>query len=484
MGKVNHSVRLCSQGYGLPKVNTVDVPTSGGWGIQSVAWALLSFHISLLFHFDIKKIGGHVVGKLILLANFVMFSTGLAQSVRISGTVTNFAGSPIANAQVALGIGGLTASSDAQGRFTLTDGTGIGDPTISGLSGTIRNGFLNLRLEKKSRVTLSVFSTLGEKLSTQSRTLGSGEHAFPLYGKNGYFIYKLTADEKEFTFKHLAKPAATSAGFNDVLKVTAGGFIGHEGILFAPGTGIDTSGLKIVLLKEGDLPHFSFFVTSLVAMQALSGNPKGFGGDLRYGHTGAGAGLRGADKICADVAERALKGSAAKQWRAFLSVSDAGNGAKKDAIDRIGPGPWYDRTGRVLATNLTGLLSADRPAGGDVTIASDLPNETGVPNHTADGVTMDNHDVLTGSDKAGRIHTYPNCENWTTTTTPSGGTGGRGNGPMAGHSWPASSGQNWMQAHGVAGCAASVVTGQGSPSGSGVGDGGGYGGIYCFALVP
>ena len=179
--------------------------------------------------------------------------------------------------------------------------------------------------------------------------------------------------------------------------MTAGGFIGHEGILFASGTGIDTSGLKIVLLKEGDLPRFSFFVTSLVAMQALSGNQKGFGGDLRYGHTGAGAGLRGADKICADVAERGLKGSAAKQWRAFLSVSDAGNGAKKDAIDRIGPGPWYDRLGRVFATNLSGLTSADRPAG-DVTIASDLPNETGELNHSPGGVTIDNHDVLTGSD--------------------------------------------------------------------------------------
>jgi hypothetical protein len=214
----------------------------------------------------------------------------------------------------------------------------------------------------------------------------------------------------------------------------------------------------------------------------LSGNPKGFGGDLRYGHTGAGAGLRGADKICSDAAERGLTGSAAKQWRAFLSVSDAGNGAKKDAIDRIGPGPWYDRLGRVLATNLAGLLSADRPAG-DIVIVEDLPNETGELNHRPGGVEIDNHDVLTGSDKTGRLHTYPNCDNWTTTVTSGGGTG-MGNGPMAGHAWPARSGTNWMQAHGVSGCAASVVSGQGGPGGGGVGDGGGYGSIYCFALVP
>jgi hypothetical protein len=412
----------------------------------------------------------------------LLLSTALAQNISISGTVTNFSGSPIANAQVALAAEGLTASTDAQGRFTLTGSTGIGEPTISEPSGSIRNGFFNLRLENKSKVTWAVFSTLGEKLSTQSRTLAAGEHAFPLSGNHGYFIYRLKVDEKEFAFKHLAKSAATSAPFNDVLKVTAGGFIGHEGILFASGNGIDTSGLKIVLLKEGDLPLFSFFVTSLAAMQALSGNPKGFGGDLRYGLSGAGAGLRGADKICADAAERGLAGSAAKQWRAFLSVSDAGNGAKKDAIDRIGPGPWYDRTGRLLATDLAGLLSGDRPAG-DSTISVDLPNETGVPNHRAGGAELDNHDVLTGSDKTGRLHTYPNCENWSTTAT-SGGTTGLGNGPMAGHAWPARSGQHWIQAHGVSGCAASVVSGQGGFGGGGVGDGGGYGGIYCFALVP
>jgi hypothetical protein len=437
-----------------------------------------------------------MLGKSTFLANCVMVATVFSQNIRISGTVTDFSGSPVPNAQIVLGTRGLTASSDAQGRFTLNNsGAGIGESALSGLSGTIRNGFLNLRLESRSRVTLAVYSPMGEKISSRSSTLETGDHAFSLYGKNGFFIYRLTADEKEISFRNsqetarLAKPAAASAAFNDVLKVSAGGFIGHEGILFAPGNGIDTSGLKIVLLKDGDLPRFSFFVTSLAAMRELSKNEKGFGGDLRYGHSGPGAGLRGADRICADVAERGLKGSSAKQWRAFLSVSDAGNGAKMDAIDRIGPGPWYDRLGRLVATNLSGLTGADRPAA-DPIIAEDLPNEMGEPNHSAGGVTMDNHDVLTGSGRDGRLHSNPNCEDWTTTTStaagggPGGPGGGFGNGPMAGHSWPAFSGRNWLQAHGVAGCAPSVVSGQGSFGGNGVGDGGGYGGIYCFALVP
>ena len=44
---------------------------------------------------------------------------------------------------------------------------------------------------------------------------------------------------------------------------------------------------------------------------------------------------------------------------------------------------------------------------------------------------------------------------------------------------------SWIQAHAAAGCAPSVNLEQtgGPPAGSdGVGSGGGYGGIYCFAL--
>jgi hypothetical protein len=74
------------------------------------------------------------------------------------------------------------------------------------------------------------------------------------------------------------------------------------------------------------LEPFSFFVTSLRAMQVLSGSPAGFGGDLRYGEEGPGAGLRGADKICAEIAEHSMPGAGRKPWRAFLSATDDGNG--------------------------------------------------------------------------------------------------------------------------------------------------------------
>jgi hypothetical protein len=155
-----------------------------------------------------------------------------------------------------------------------------------------------------------------------------------------------------------------------------------------------------------------------------------------------------------------------------LSVENGPEGGPVNAIDRIGNGPWYDRSGRIVAMDAQGLLN-ERPAA-DAAIAEDLPNEHGEPNHSAGGQEMDNHDVLTASDENGQLD-GDTCDDWTST---------EGDGPTAGHSWPAFSGQHWITAHAVGGCAPSVVNGEGSFGGDGVGDGGGYGAIYCFALTP
>lgn len=233
------------------------------------------------------------------------------------------------------------------------------------------------------------------------------------------------------------------------------------------------------------LPNFSFFVTSMVAMQQLSNSQNGFGGDLRFGETGAGAGLRGADKLCAAIAERSMPGSSVKQWRAFLSVSADANGQPVNAIDRIGNGPWYDRLGRLMANQKSELL-AQRPAVADAAIRRDLPNEDGVPNNAPNGTIVDNHDTMTGSDTLGRLQAGgAPCANFTTTSTA--GTVR----PMAGHSWPragqtTNDGAHWISAHQVPGCAAGItITNSGGGMGSvTVGGAGGYGGIYCFALSP
>ncbi|WP_437783761.1 hypothetical protein [Sorangium sp. So ce1097] len=237
-------------------------------------------------------------------------------------------------------------------------------------------------------------------------------------------------------------------------------------------------------------------MTSLAAMRELSGSQDGFGGDLRFGETGPGAGLRGADKICATIAEKSLPGAGSKTWRAFLSAAAGEDGKQVDAIDRIGDGPWYDRLGRLVASNKEALMD-DRPKGGDGAIADDLPNEDGVPNHQPDPSQpeVDNHDTLTGSNAQGRLNgATATCNDWTSAS------GDRASGtPRVGHSWPRNFGgfpggggggfnmANWMSAHDAPGCAPSVNlvdAGGPAPGSNGVGSGGGYGGIYCFALTP
>lgn len=213
--------------------------------------------------------------------------------------------------------------------------------------------------------------------------------------------------------------------------------------------------------------NFSFFVTSLETMRQQSGSEDGFGGDL--------GGLAGADAICQTAA--ANVGFGYKTWRAFLSVTDDGTGNAVHAIDRIGDGPWYDRNGRLIASDVGGLLQT-RPAGDPATI-NDLPDENGVPLKTLG----DSHDVMTGSGPDGRLQSsdpVTTCFNWTSTDGPATEEQVR-----VGHSWPAMSGQHWIAAHRMRGCAPGVNLVQDGPGdGFCVGCGGGWGAIYCFALEP
>ncbi|MBV1859655.1 MAG: hypothetical protein KUG77_14675, partial [Nannocystaceae bacterium] len=123
-----------------------------------------------------------------------------------------------------------------------------------------------------------------------------------------------------------------------------------------------------------ELDDFSFFLTSYEALAELSGSVDGFGGNLSYDGE---IGIAGADHLCETIAEMSMPGSSAKNWRAFLSTST------EDAIDRVGSGPWYDRNGRLAATDLSELVE-ERP-GGDPALASDIPNEWGIPNSNPDG---------------------------------------------------------------------------------------------------
>jgi hypothetical protein len=240
-------------------------------------------------------------------------------------------------------------------------------------------------------------------------------------------------------------------------------------------------------------PWFSFFVTSLPGMREECGSEDGCGGNL--------GGLSGADEICAHLAQVGNPGDQ-KVWKAFLSATGMyGDMVQVDAIDRIGDGPWWDWHGRMFAPDVESLLN-DRPEGGDPALQVMFTDETGVDIQSArngDGQDdPDNHDSLTGSGQDGRLAqlgdddgSTATCLDWTSATERGSGTGMGGGEVPVGHAWPrqagstSGNGANWIQDHTVNGCEPGILIG-----GNGgacdtcfaVGDGGGFGGFFCFAL--
>jgi hypothetical protein len=142
----------------------------------------------------------------------------------------------------------------------------------------------------------------------------------------------------------------------------------------------------------------------------------------------------------------------------------------------------------MLAPDLASMMSL-RPRNGDPTIRNDFPNEDGVPNHDPDGTgEVDNHDMLTGSNAQGRLERADRtCLDWTANA---GNEAVEGE-PRVGHSWPRDDSpimiNSWISSLIESGCAPGVSLiemGPPDPFSNTVGSGGGYGGFYCFALIP
>ncbi|HET9953409.1 MAG TPA: hypothetical protein VFQ61_02835 [Polyangiaceae bacterium] len=235
---------------------------------------------------------------------------------------------------------------------------------------------------------------------------------------------------------------------------------------------------------------FSFFILSNAALIRESGKADGFGGGL--------GGIAGADKICQKVAEYVSPCQSKKVWRAFLSTTT------ENAIDRVGTGPWYDRKGRLLASTKE-MLVMDRPGDADVAIKNDFPNENGTLNRNPDGTgQVDNHETLTGTGIDGKLYNQDPSGTGSMACGPDVGASGQGTWsaeratcwdwtrateegcPRVGHSWPRQlSGTNWMSVWNENGCApGGTLTDTGAPMGRKVGAYGGYGGYYCFAVIP
>jgi hypothetical protein len=184
----------------------------------------------------------------------------------------------------------------------------------------------------------------------------------------------------------------------------------------------------------------------------VSSTGSGKGADL--------GGLAGADQLCTSLANAA--GAKGHEWRAYLSAVPAGSVAAVNARDRIGPGPWRNAKGVVVAQNVTELHGANN-LNKDTVLT-----EKGEPVNGR-GDTPNMHDILTGSQPdgtaiVGAVDTT--CGNWTKS-----GDGAA----MVGHhdrtgldeSAPAKS---WNSSHQSRGCSLDALKATGGDAR-----------IYCFA---
>jgi hypothetical protein len=435
----------------------------------------------------------------------ITFTASAAQSINLNGTVSNQRGQPISGAVVTLVSQTLLDTTDANGAYSITGTSGVNFSPILPRADKIslHNGIVSLSLTKPAQVRVEMFDIRGHSLAKiLNRRASAGDYRFDIITKPlaaQIIMISVVIGQRATTFRSLPLPgskrtvpsgAASSTGAGRVLVKAGAGVdlleVFKSGYVFNETPISSYEGVVNITLDTITLPHFSFFVTSLKAILELSGSDSGFGGDLRFGKMGPGAGLLGADSICQCIAERSMPGSAVKQWRAFLSVTADKNGKQVNAIDRIGNGPWYDRLGRLLVPTREDLLH-DRPTNGDPAIANDLPNEDGVPNHQPDPTQskVDNHHFVTGSKTDGTLYSdTTTCEDWTSMSASL-------KGPRCGFAWPRGSGgggsmggTNWLSGFDAGGCVAGIELTTNSLSGKIIGNAGGYGGFYCFALNP
>ena len=188
----------------------------------------------------------------------------------------------------------------------------------------------------------------------------------------------------------------------------------------------------------------SFFVTST-----------GKGDGANYG------GLAGADAHCQTLAAAAGRGEAT--WRAYLSTQGAG---AVNARDRIGPGPWANARGQVVANNaaeLHGDTIEQARLGNRVSKTTAL-NEKGEPVNGV-GDMPNQHDILTGSTPDGRAYTDGmdhTCNNYTSNSA--------GQVQLGHHDRLGGANASWNSVHGSQGCSQQQLVATG-----------GAGLLYCFA---
>ncbi len=183
-----------------------------------------------------------------------------------------------------------------------------------------------------------------------------------------------------------------------------------------------------------------FFVTSVG-----SGN----GGNL--------GGIVGADRRCQTLA--AAAGGGSRIWRAYLSTQGPN---AVNARERIGPGPWYNAKGVLIARNVNELHGGSEGRGPNITKESALTEKGEMVGGRGDNPNR--HDILTGTQPDGTA--FPagadrTCRNWHSRQT--------GSADVGHHDGPG--GTAWNSAHPSKGCSQDNLRATG-----------GDGLFYCFAV--
>jgi hypothetical protein len=208
---------------------------------------------------------------------------------------------------------------------------------------------------------------------------------------------------------------------------------------------------------------FAAIAVTLIAAEQAPPRPMSFFVASTVPGTGNLGGLAGADAICQNLAQAAGAGN--KTWHAYLSALPANGQPGANARGRIGPGPWYNAKGVMIAANVADLHGDNQRDRNNIQKANALDEKGNVVKGFGD--MPNEHDALTGSDSMGRA--FPagfdtTCNNWTSDST--------ANRAVLGHT-DRQGGQNtsWNSAHLSRDCtkAGLIATG-------------GAGKFYCFAI--
>src|SRR5262245_42948824 len=114
--------------------------------------------------------------------------------------------------------------------------------------------------------------------------------------------------------------------------------------------------------------------------------------------TGNLGGVAGADQLCQQQAQALGGANAARTWRAYLSQEQRGNTPRVNARDRIGPGPWFNVKGVLVASNVADLHGDQQRDRNNMQKANVLTVKgEAVPGVERPQGTQNEHDILTGS---------------------------------------------------------------------------------------